>query len=127
MSCGISSCIYSVWNSLGFLNLGGYFLPHFREYFDYCLLKYFLIPFPLVSFWDTYGLNVWCLSLSQLSLKLMCSFMSFIFIIFFFLFCFIYFHHSIFQITYYFFCLSYSTVGPLQSVLIPNIALFTTD
>ena len=34
---------------------------------------------------------------------------------FFFSLCFIYFHHSIFHLTYPIFCLSYSTVGSLQS------------
>ena len=41
------------WDSLGFLDFGGYFISHFREVFDYNLLKYFLIPFPFVLFfWD---------------------------------------------------------------------------
>ena len=38
-----------LWGSLGFLNLGGYFLPHFREVFSYYLLKYFLMPFLLLG------------------------------------------------------------------------------
>ena len=44
--------------SLDFLDLGGYFLPHFREVFnDY--LKYFLMAFLFVFlFWDSYDLNV---------------------------------------------------------------------
>ena len=45
MSWGVSSWVYPVWDSLGFLDLGGYFLPHFREVFNYYLLKYFLMPF----------------------------------------------------------------------------------
>ena len=53
-----------------------------------------------------------CLTLSQRSLRLS----SFLFILFFFFpLCFIYFHHSIFHLTYPIFCLSYSTVGSLQS------------
>ena len=53
-----------------------------------------------------------CLTLSQRSLRLS----SFLFIIFFFFFplCFIYFHDSIFHLTYPVFCNSYSTVGSLQ-------------
>jgi len=44
---------------LGFLDLGGYFLPHFREVFNYYLLKYFLIDFLFVFFfWDSYDSNV---------------------------------------------------------------------
>ena len=42
-----------------FLDLGGYFIPHFREVFDNYLLKHFIMPFLLVCFfWDTYDLNV---------------------------------------------------------------------
>ena len=51
--------IYPVWDSLGFLDLGGYFLPHFREVFNYYLLKYFLMAFLFVLFfWDSYYSNV---------------------------------------------------------------------
>ena len=32
-------------DSLGFLDLGDYFFPHFREVFNYYLLKYFLMAF----------------------------------------------------------------------------------
>ena len=40
-------------------DLGDYFLPHFREVFNYYLLKYFLMVFPFVFFfWDSYDLNV---------------------------------------------------------------------
>ena len=49
MSWGISPWVYPVWNSLGFLDLGGYFLPHFREVFSYCLPSNFLWPFFLSS------------------------------------------------------------------------------
>ena len=38
----------------GFLDLGGYFFPHFREVFNYYLLKYFLMAFLFVFFWDSY-------------------------------------------------------------------------
>ena len=51
--------VYLVWDSLGFLDLGGYFLLHFRKVFDYYILNYFLMPFLfVVFFWDTYDLNV---------------------------------------------------------------------
>ncbi|CAI9163990.1 unnamed protein product [Rangifer tarandus platyrhynchus] len=47
-----------VWDSL-VLDLGGYFFSHFREVFNYYLLKYFQIPFLFVFFfWDSYDLNV---------------------------------------------------------------------
>ena len=59
MSWGVSPWVYPVWDSLGFLDLGGYFLLHFREVFNYYLLKYFLMPFLFMFFlWDTYDLNV---------------------------------------------------------------------
>ena len=38
------------------MDLDDYFLPHFREVFNYYLLKYFLIAF-LFLFWDSYYLN----------------------------------------------------------------------
>ena len=34
MSWGVSPWVYPVWDSLGFLDLGDYFLPHFREVFN---------------------------------------------------------------------------------------------
>ena len=44
---------------LDFLDLGGYFLPHFREVFNSYLLNYFLMAFLFVFFfWDSYDLNV---------------------------------------------------------------------
>ena len=58
MSWGVSPWVYPVWDSLGFLDLGEYFLPHFREVFNYYLLKYFLMVFLFVFFWDSYDSNV---------------------------------------------------------------------
>ena len=41
------------------MDLGDYFLPHFREVFNYYVLKYFLMVFLLVFFfWDSYDSNV---------------------------------------------------------------------
>ena len=41
------------------MDLGDYFFPHFREVFNYYLLKYFLMVFLFVFFfWDFYDLNV---------------------------------------------------------------------
>ena len=55
----LSLHIYPIWDSLGFLDLGDYFLPHFREVFNYYLLKYFLMVFLFVFFfWDSYDSNV---------------------------------------------------------------------
>ena len=59
MSWGVSPWVYPVWESLGFLNLGDYFLPHFREVLNYFLLKYFLMAFLFIFFfWDSYDSNV---------------------------------------------------------------------
>jgi len=49
VSWGVSPWVYPVWDSLGFLDLGDYFLPHFREVFNYYLLMYFLMVFFLSS------------------------------------------------------------------------------
>ena len=45
MSWGISPWVYPVWDSLCFLDLCHYFLPHIGEVFSYYLLEYFLIAF----------------------------------------------------------------------------------
>ena len=113
MSWGVSPWVYPVWDSLGFLDLGDYFLPHFREIFNYYLLKYFLMVFLLVFlFWDSYDLNVGVFDIvPEVSEVVLLSFHSF----FFFPLCFIYFHHYIFHLTYPIFCLSYSTVSSFQS------------
>ena len=59
MPWGVSSWVYPIWNSLCFLDLGDYFLPHFREVFNYYLLKYVLMVFLFVFFfWDSYDSNV---------------------------------------------------------------------
>ena len=59
MSWGVSPWVYSVWDSLGFLDLVDYFLPHFRDVFNYYLPKYFLMDFLFIFFfWDSCDLNV---------------------------------------------------------------------
>ena len=58
MSWGVLPWVYPVWDSLGFFDFGDYFLPHFREVFNY-YLKYFLMVFLFVFFfWDPYDSNV---------------------------------------------------------------------
>ena len=125
MSWGVSPWIYPVWDSLGFLDLGGYFLPHFREVFNYYLLKYFLMVFLLFFFfWDFYDSNVGVFdTVPEVSEVIFISFNSF----FFFPFCFIYLHHSIFHFTYPILYLSYSTLVPSRVLLISFIALFIID
>ena len=79
MSQHVSPWVYSVWDSLCFLDLGDYFLSHVKEVFNCNLFKYFLRPFLfLFFFWDPYNLNVGCLMLSQKSLR----FSSVLFILF---------------------------------------------
>ena len=58
VSWSVSPWVYPDWNFLGFLDLGDYFLPHFREVFNYYLLKYFLMVFLFVFFWNSYDSNV---------------------------------------------------------------------
>ena len=123
MSWGVSPWVYPVWDSLGFLDLGGYFFSHFREVFNYYFLKYFLMAFLFVFFWNSYDLKVGAFDIvPEVSEVVLISFNSFFFSL-----CFIYFYHSIFHLTYPVFCLSYSTVDSLQSVFfffISVIALF---
>ena len=55
----VSPWVYPAWDSLHFLDLGGYFLSHVREVFNYNLFKYFLGYFlSLFSFWAPYNAHV---------------------------------------------------------------------
>jgi len=119
VSWDVSPWVYPVWNSLGFLDLNDYFFPHFREVFNYYLLKYFLMVFLFVFFfWDSYDSNVGAFNIvSEITETVLISFKSF----FFFPLCFIYFYRSIFYLTNPIFCLHYSTVGSLQSVFLSHL------
>ena len=110
----VSPWVYPVWDSMGFLDLGGYFLCHFREVFNYYLPKYFLMVFLFVFFfWDSYDSNVGAFNIVlEVSEIVLISFNSF----FFFPLLFIYFYHSILYLTNPIFCLRYSTICCLQSV-----------
>ena len=71
----VSPWIYPVWDSLGFLDLGGYFLPHFREIFNYFNTwgdsSIFSWPFFLSSSSAMPMIRMLgCLTLSQGSLRL---------------------------------------------------------
>ena len=123
MSWGDSPWVFPVLDSPGFLDLGAYFLPHCREVFNYYLLKFFFMVF-LSSSGTPMIRMLGRLTLSQRSLRLS-SFLLIHFSVF--PLCFIYFYHSIFYLTYPIFCLHYSTVGSLQSVLTSFIALFIID
>ena len=70
MSWGVLPWVYLVWDSLDFLHLGDYFLPHFRKVFNYYLLKYFLWSFFLSSSGSPMIRMLGCLTLSQRSLRL---------------------------------------------------------
>ena len=93
---------------LCFLDLGDYFLFHVREIFHYNLFEYFLRPFlSLLFFWDTYNSNVGAFSVVPEVFQIVFnSFHSLVFI----LLLGSYFHHSVFQLTCPFFCLSYSVI-----------------
>ena len=113
MSWVVSPWVYPVWDSLGFLDLGDYFLPHFRKVFNYYLFKYFLMVFLFVFFWDSDDSNVGALNIvPEVSEVVLISYNSYSL----FPLCFIYFYHSIFYLTYPIFCLHYSTISSLQSV-----------
>ena len=81
VSWGVSPWVYPVWDSLCFLDLGDYFLPHFREVFDYYLVKYFLMVFLFVFFfWDSYDLDVGAFNIvPEVSEIVLISFNSFFF------------------------------------------------
>ena len=82
MSWGVLPWVYPVWDSLGFLDLGGYFFPHLKEVFNYYLLKYFLMAclFKAFFFCDTYDLNVGAFNIvTEVSEVVLISFNSFFF------------------------------------------------
>ena len=125
MSLGVLPWVCLICDSLCFLDLGGYFLPHFRDIFNYYLLKYLLMPFLFIFFWDSYDSNVVALDLvPEVSEVVLISFHSFFLSA-----SFIYrqpnlsSRHSIFHLMYPIFCLSYSTVGSLQSVFDLNYCI----
>ena len=123
MSWGVLPWVYPVWDSLGFLNLGGYFLPHFREVFTIISSTIFSWPFILSSSSGTPMIQMLGhLTLSQRSLRLS-SFLLILFIYFFIL-CFIYFHHSIFHLTYHILYLDILLLVPSRVFLTSGIALF---
>ena len=71
MAWAVLPGVYPVWDSLGFLDLGGYFLPHFRGFFNCYLLTYFSWPFFLTYSSGTPMIQMFGhLTLSQRSLRL---------------------------------------------------------
>ena len=53
MCLGVFHLGFILFGTLGFLDFGDYFLPHFKEVFNYYLLKYFLMVFLFVFFYDS--------------------------------------------------------------------------
>ena len=109
MSWCVSPCTYPVWDSLRFLDMIDYFLSHVTEVFNYDLFKYFLRPFLYLLLLGPlyYNSNVVVFNVvPEVSETVLNSFHSFFFI----LLSGSYFHYFIFQVTYPFFCLSYSAV-----------------
>ena len=94
--------------TLCFLDSANYFLSHVWEVFSYYLFKYFLRSFlSFFSFWNPIMKMLVCLMFFQRSLRPS----SFLFILFFYiLFCGSDFHHSVLQVIFPFFCLSYPTI-----------------
>ena len=83
MSWGVLPWVYLVWNSLGFLDLSGYFFSHFRGVFDCYLIKYFLVFFLFVFFWDNYDSNAGAFNIvPEVSGVVLISFYSFLFFLF---------------------------------------------
>ena len=123
MSWGASPWVYPVLDSLGFLDLSGYFLPLFREVFKYYFLTYFLIPFPFVFFlWDIYSSNVGVLNIvPEVSEVFLIAFNSV------FLLCFIYFHQCIFHSLFLSSASVILLLVPSRVLLVSVIALFIID
>ena len=91
--------------------LGWCFLSHVRDVLDYNLFKYFLRSFLFLFFFrDPYNSNVGAFNVvPEVSETVLSSFHSFFFI----LLCSSYFYYFTFQVTYPFFCLSYSAIDPI--------------
>ena len=115
MSWGVSPWVYPVWDPLSFLDMGGYFLPILGQFSTITFSSIFPWLFFLSSSQIPVIQMLGHLTLSQRCLRLSSSLLILYF--FFFPLCFIYFHHSIFHLTYPIFSLSYSTVVSLQSAL----------
>ena len=112
MSLGLLPWVYPVWDSLGFLDLDGYFFTYFREVFDCYLLKYILIPFFLPSSSGTSVIQMFgCLTLPQRSLGLS----SFILILFSFFLSASFISTILSSTSLILSSVSYSTVGSLQN------------
>ena len=127
MSWGVSPWVYPVWDSMGFLDLSGYFLPHFREVFNHYVSKYFLMPFLVFFFfWDTYNSNVGIFNIvPEVSEVVLICFIYFLFLFF-----------SLFHLfppfylpshLSYYLCHLFYLLVPSRGLLISVITLFIID
>ena len=109
-----SSLVYPALGSLCFLYFVDYLISHIREVFSYYLLKYFLGSFLSSSLGTPIMQMLVHLMLSQQSLKMSPFFFH---TFFYMLLCGTNFHHSLFQVTYLFFCLSYSAIDSCWCII----------
>ena len=125
MSLSASPWVNPVWDSLGFLDLGGYFLPILGTFSTIISSCIFSCPFFFVFFfWDSYGLNVGAFDIvPEVSEVVLISFHSFSF----FPLCFTYLHHCIFHLTYPISASVILLLVPSRVLLISVIALFIID
>ena len=125
MSGYVSPWVYTVWGSSCLLVLLDYFLFHVGEIFNYNLFKNFLIPFLSFSSGTPIMQMLVPLMLSQRLLRL--SSFSFFHSFFYSLFRGSDFHHSVLQVTYSFFCLSYSATDSFQCIVPLCLCLALVD
>jgi len=100
---------FNLQGTLCFLVLNDYYLSRVGEVFNCNFFKNFLIAFLFFFFlWDPYNSNIIVFNIvPKVSEGILYYFHFFPFILLFSS----YFHHSILQLTYPFFCLSYSAIG----------------
>ena len=125
MSWGVLPWVHPVWDSLSFLDLVGYFLPHFREVFNPYLLNYILMTFLFVFFfWDMYDSTVGAFNIVPVvSEVVLISFYCF----FFFPLFLIYFRHSTSHLTFPLFVSVFLLLVSSRVFLIAVIVLFIID
>ena len=103
----------TLWVSWTWVIISFPILGHFSTIISSSIFSCLFVCLFVFLFWDSYDSNVGAFNIvPAVSEVVLLSFNSF----FFFPVCFIYFYHSIFYLTYPIFCISYSTVGSLQSV-----------
>ena len=80
MCLGVFLLGFPVWDSLGFLDLGDYFLPHFREVFGNYLKYFLMVSLFFFFFWNSYDSNIGAFNtVPEVSEIVLISFNSFFF------------------------------------------------